>query len=249
MATRPQSSVPRRRSAPSPTQSSSVGSYTIHVAGAAAANYDITFIDGTLTVTPATLTVRANNVNRTYGQNNPALTGTVDGLVTGDNIIALYSTAATFSSPVGVYAITAALSDPSHRLSNYNNTVNLIDGSLSIGRATLYVVAFDSSKVYGQGNPTLAIGYGGLVNGDIPSVLSSYPTATVDITPRPTSAHTRSTFRAALARNYDVVFVDGTMTVTPAPLTVLARQLLAPLRELEPDTHRHDSRASSMATC
>jgi hypothetical protein len=65
------------------------------------------------------LTVMAANKSRLFGMPNPTLTGTLAGVVSGDNITASYATTADASSPPGVYAITAALNDPSSQLSNY----------------------------------------------------------------------------------------------------------------------------------
>ena len=46
-------------------------------------NYAVTLQDGSLTVTPASLTVVAVSQSRTYGSTNPALTGNFTGLRTG----------------------------------------------------------------------------------------------------------------------------------------------------------------------
>ena len=61
-----------------------------------------------VTVTPA-------DASRQYGDANPALTGTITGLVNNDAITATYTTTAVQSSPVVTYPITAALNDPSRR--------------------------------------------------------------------------------------------------------------------------------------
>mgnify|MGYP003694452849 CR=1 FL=1 len=74
-------------------------------------NYTIAYVDGTLTVTPAALTVTATNKTRTYGAPNPAFTASFAGLVAGDTVSSLggaltFTTTATTSSAVGTYAIT-----------------------------------------------------------------------------------------------------------------------------------------------
>ena len=71
------------------TASSGVGSYGITVAQGtlAATNYDFLAADlvgGTLTVTPAPLTVTANPQTKVYGAALPALTYQVNGFVNGD---------------------------------------------------------------------------------------------------------------------------------------------------------------------
>ena len=53
----------------SATSHSAVGSYptTASLGSLAATNYNFQFVNGTLTITPATLTVTATNASRTYG--------------------------------------------------------------------------------------------------------------------------------------------------------------------------------------
>lgn len=111
---------------------SDVGSYAIQVAAGTLsnANYAFAFSNGTLTVTAAVLTVTVQGTNRLYGQDNPAFTGELTGLVNDDNITADFITTATTNSPVGVYAIAVALADPGARLGNYAVTTNA--GTLAV---------------------------------------------------------------------------------------------------------------------
>jgi hypothetical protein len=83
-----------------------------------------------MNVAKASLTVTASNATRAYGQTNVSLTGSMTGLVNGDNITVSYSTIATTNSAVGIYPITVTLSDPNSRLGNYSVTTN--SGTLTI---------------------------------------------------------------------------------------------------------------------
>ncbi len=79
-------------------------------------NYAISYVAGTLTVTPATLTVTADNQTKTYGAANPTLTHTTTGFVNGDDEGDLTgtitcSTVADETSPVGSYPITCEWCD------------------------------------------------------------------------------------------------------------------------------------------
>src|SRR6185437_9739513 len=138
---------------------SGVGHYAIaaHLAagpGADLGNYDINLVDGTLTVTKAPLTVKADDQTKVYGDDNPALTGTVTGAKNGDSLLDTYTTAADATSGVGHYAIAAHLAaGPGADLGNYD--INLVDGSLTVTPAPLTVKADDKTKVYGDDNPTL----------------------------------------------------------------------------------------------
>ncbi|HEX4796685.1 MAG TPA: PKD domain-containing protein [Humisphaera sp.] len=99
------------------------------------AQYASTNGTATLTIAKAPLSVVVDGKSRVYGQNNPQLTGTLAGVVGGDNISAVYSTIATNISPVGPYPIGASLLDPSGRLGNYN--VSITPGTLTVLKTTL----------------------------------------------------------------------------------------------------------------
>ena len=54
------------------------------ILGLTETNYSFTAVDGTLTVTPAVLTVTAANVSRAYGAADPAFSSSYAGFVNGD---------------------------------------------------------------------------------------------------------------------------------------------------------------------
>src|SRR5207253_5554384 len=95
------------------TSVSSVGSYAVTPGGLTSSNYTITFINGTLNITPATLTVTAIDASKIYGQANPAFAVSYVGFVNSDTPSALggtltLTTAATAASSLGSYAVTPA---------------------------------------------------------------------------------------------------------------------------------------------
>src|SRR5207248_2245299 len=135
----------------------------------AAANYSFVFQKGTLSVTPAALTVTANNQTKSYGQalnlGNTAFT--TSGLINGDTVtgVTLSSTGAAQSAAMGSYDILPS-ADTGTGVSNY--TIIYSKGTLTVGTAALTVTASDQNKSYGQ---TLALGTtafttSGLVTGD-----------------------------------------------------------------------------------
>ncbi|HWQ33421.1 MAG TPA: MBG domain-containing protein [Blastocatellia bacterium] len=205
------------------TTSSAVGDYAITAAQGtlAAANYSFSFTAGKLTVTKAALTVKANDAARAYGAANPTFTGTITGLVSGDNITASYTTTATASSAPGDYAITPSLADPAGRLGNYN--VTLTNGKLTVGKATLTITADNKSKVFGAANPAFTVSYSGFVNGDTASVLTGTLSLTTTATANSATGTYPITPAGVTAANYAINFVNGTLTVTAAtPTATLA---------------------------
>ena len=194
---------------------SGVGAYDIIVSGASNANYTITCVNGTLTITPAALTVTAGNKSKAYGAANPTLTATYIGLVNGDvpsSVTVTLSTVAA-SCGVGSYAITVGSA------ANPNYAVHYVNGTLTVTKASLTVTANGQIKVYGDPNPTLMASYAGLVNGDtaanVPVMLGTVA-ATSGV-----GAYT-ITANGATNPNYTVHYVIGTLTITPAALTITA---------------------------
>src|SRR5579871_2831456 len=206
------------------TPASPVGTYPILPSPSdngtgALANYVVTLNNGSLTVSPAPLTVTANNATRAFGAPNPTFTGTIVGIKNSDNITATYSTTATTSSPVGTYPIVPAVSDNgTGKLSNYS--VTLVNGTLTVTSSILTVTANNASRFYGDPNPVFTGTITGIQNGDnITATYSSVADPTSPVGTYPIVPTLSDNGTGALA-NYVVVSNNGILTVNPAPLTV-----------------------------
>lgn len=95
----------------SATPVSNVGTYAIELSGGSDENYSLTFTNGTLDVTKATLTITADNKTKVYGESNPLLTNSFSGFKNADTESMLesqplLSASATALSNVGEYEIT-----------------------------------------------------------------------------------------------------------------------------------------------
>ncbi|HXO39612.1 MAG TPA: MBG domain-containing protein, partial [Candidatus Acidoferrum sp.] len=180
-------------------------------------NYTVTSTNGTLTITPAPLSVVAANASRLYGDPNPVFTGTLTGIKNSDNITASYASAADPTSPVGTYAIVPTLADPTTKLGNY--TVTSSNGNLTVAPAPLTVSAANASRLYGDPNPAFTGTLTGIKNAD-------NITATFSSAATPASAVGTFAIVPALADptaklgNYTVTSNNGTLAVAPAPLSV-----------------------------
>src|SRR2546428_13910237 len=124
-------------------------------------NYNVTATNGTLTINKKDATVTADPKSKTYGDDNPTLTATVVGEVTGGDPInySLSTTAVKFSN-AGDYAITVTLG------LNPNYNVTKTDGNLHINAKDASVTADNKGKTYGDDNPTLTATVTGTVNGE-----------------------------------------------------------------------------------
>ncbi|QWE25510.1 MBG-2 domain-containing protein, partial [Polynucleobacter sp. AP-Elch-400A-B2] len=106
--------------------------------GTGLSNYVISYINGSLAIGQAPLTVYVNNATKVINTPNPVFTSTVSGFQGSDNLVNStnnvinYSTAAITSSGVGNYLITATGLIP--KVNNY--IINDIDGTLKITATT-----------------------------------------------------------------------------------------------------------------
>jgi len=208
------------------TATSPVGSYPISptIGSLTATNYSFTFVNGTLTIGQAVLTVTANNASRAYGAANPTFTPTYSGFLNGDTTSVLtgapsLTTTATITSPVGSYPISPTIGS----LTATNYSFTFVNGTLTVGQAVLTVTA-NASRVYGAANPTFTPTYSGFLNGDTTSVLGGSPslTTTATVTSAVGSYTITVTVGSLTATNYSFTSVNGTLTVSKAVLTVTA---------------------------
>ena len=205
------------------TASSSVlpGGYQITPSGASDPNYNISYIDGTLTVTPAPLTVTATNESMVYGGTVPVLTYTYTGLVNNDTSATFTGslvTTATSSSNVGDYPITQGTlaATGNYTIGTYN------PDTLTVTPAPLTVTATNESMTYGGTVPTLTYTCTGLVNKNTSATftgsLVTTATSSSDVGDYPITQRT-----LAATGNYTIdTFNPGTLTVNTATLTITA---------------------------
>lgn len=211
------------------TAPSNVGAYAV-VGTINDINYQGT-ATSTISISVAALTVTANPGTKVYGTANPAFTGSVAGLVAGDDIVASYTSLATMRTAIGIYnstspqAITPTLADPNGKLGNY--AVTLIKAALSITPAPLTVTANAATKAYGANNPAFTGTLTGVVAGEL--IFATYSSAATAFTPAGTyDASKPEAIVPTLVDpnnelgNYSVLIKNGTLTITPATLTVTA---------------------------
>ena len=120
------------------TAASNVGSYSLVPSGASAANYTISYANGTLSVTPAPLLIVPSG-SMTYGSllSAAAVSYNTTGFVNGDTLASLtaqptFSTPATSTSNVGAYSLVASgAADPNYSIRYGHPSGQDADGSSS----------------------------------------------------------------------------------------------------------------------
>ncbi|GGH05744.1 hypothetical protein GCM10011586_22440 [Silvibacterium dinghuense] len=123
----------------------------------------------TLLVKAAPLTLTANNASRAYGAPNPQFTGTITGVVNGDQIAEAFATTATATSAPGSYPI-LVLGITGTGIQNY--TLSATNGTLTVTKANVQVQAHASSSISGDGSPVT-------LNAVVASTTTGTPTGTV----------------------------------------------------------------------
>jgi len=207
---------------------SSVGTLVIDANQAGDTNYvAASEVQRSIVVTQATLVVTADANSMQFGGPVPALTGTLSGVVNGDNITASYAANASSTSPVGnTYTVTPTLIDPGNRLPNY--TVDSHTAAFTITAATLTVTAANASRIYGAVNPTLTATYVGEQGSDSftasanTSATASSPVVSGGYSIVPSVTPNTGTSIA----NYSVQLVNGRLTITQASAAVAVTQAL-----------------------
>ena len=205
-------------------------------AGTGLSNYTISYVNGTLTVTRAHLTVTADNQARFYGDANPMFTATITGFANGEMLASsgvtgsanCTSVATPTSAVPGPYSITCTAGTLA--AGNYDFTT-FNPGQLTVNKAHLTVTADNQNRPYGSANPPLTATISGFKNGE--TLGSSGVTGTANCTtPATQTSHVAGgpypitcTQGTLAAMNYDFPaanFVTANLTVTAVPLTISA---------------------------
>ena len=142
------------------------GSYTLNIAGDAT-NYNLTFVDGELTIDKANATVTANSATTTYSGVEQSVSGyTVAGLVNDETASVLNLTE---SGGAGTNAGSYTLNIDGDAA---NYTLTFVNGELTITRRPITVTAEGKNKLEGEVDPALTFlveefaANRGLVEGD-----------------------------------------------------------------------------------
>lgn len=184
-------------------------------------NYEISGVtNGTLSITPAKLTIKAKDASKTYFEENPAFTYVCTGFVNGDNsstalqVPPTLSTVANQSSNAGSYEIVAK-----DACSN-NYDIVYTPGVFTINKKQLVAKVGNYERIYGEENPIFSIEYEGFAGNDSESSLSAKPTAKSPATITSNVGAYPINVSGGDATNYKFSYTSGVLTINKAEQTI-----------------------------
>ena len=202
---------------------SSINTFSYELnAGTKAENYNITTVEGILTVTPyttpVTVTITEHSGEASYDGSEHTVTG-YDVAISDD----LYTEADfDFSGTdevtginAGIYPMELKPEDFENTNANFSNvTFEIVDGALTITPKTITLTVDDKTKTYGDGDPTFTASYGenDLVDGD--EVPYTFTRAEGE------NAGEYAINATAADPNYTINVVPGTLTIEPKAITL-----------------------------
>src|SRR5207248_1458963 len=171
-------------------------------------NYEITYNTAEFTIDRKTASVTPNAKSKTYGDVDPALTGTLTGFLAADGVTATYSRAAGETVGGSPYTISATLS-PGGVLGNYQITYNT--ASFTIDKKAASVTPNAKSKTYGDTDPTLTGTLSGFLAADgVTAAYSRAPGETVAGSPYTISA---TLSPGGVLGNYQITYNTAGFTI------------------------------------
>ncbi|SFW48313.1 MBG domain-containing protein, partial [Chitinophaga sancti] len=199
-----------------------VGNYVMAVSGLSAANYTITYVDGSLSIGKAALIVKAIDKSKTYdGVSYSGGNGvSFNGFVNGENAGVLTGTLTYSGSSQGAVNVGQYNMIPAGYSSN-NYTISYTNGILIIDKAALTITAESKARCVGIVNPTFTISYSGWVNGEGISTLSTAATVSSGATALSPAGTYTIIPAGAVADNYTITYVNGALTIYPLPVVTL----------------------------
>ena len=196
------------------TESSPVGTYPIVIKKGGVTNYNDTYVNGVLTITKAPLTVKAGTYTKKQGEENPEFILTYEGFKNNETEAVLIkkptaTTTATKESALGEYAVTVAGGEAQ------NYELSYADGKLIITEADpVTIIANSYTREYGDANPTFEFTSEG-------ATLNGTPEISCEATEKSPVGTYAIVIKKGSVTNYNDTYVNGVLTITKAPLTVV----------------------------
>ena len=188
----------------------------------------------TYTINKAPLTIKVNDAEKIYGDENPEFTYSFSGFVNNEDESVLssavaFSTKANKKSGAGTYSVSA-------NATAKNYEIGCTEGTLTVKKAPITVAVNAKSRVYGDANPQFDFTYVGLKNGDGVPVFTSNLNTSTKATKYSAVGDYEVTVSGGVATNYSFTeYIPGTLTVTQAPLNISVQSTVREYGEANPE--------------
>ena len=195
------------------TPESNVGTYDISVSGAMAENYEISYQNGKLTVEKVALQVSVGNYAIKQGEDIPEFEISYEGFILNEDLSVIdtkpvATTTAVKGSEPGKYDIVLSGG------ADNNYDFEYINGKLTVTPADAIIVKVnDASMIYGDAVPNFTYEVDG-------GTLEGEPVITCEVTSASPAGKYTIQIDKGTVSNYNVSFVNGTLTIGKALLTV-----------------------------
>ncbi|MGI4806367.1 MAG: beta strand repeat-containing protein, partial [Janthinobacterium lividum] len=203
------------------TITSAVGSYPINVTGAVAANYQISYVNGSLSVYPGIQTITFTASSKTYGDPDFTINA-----VASSGLPVTYSSndpaIATIDNDGAVHIVAAGkviISALQTGNGNYVATTR-INQQITINKAPLTITADNQNKNYGDQNPVLTVSYDGFVNNETVANVTVQPTVSTTATTNSAVGTYPITVDGAASNNYNFTYINGVLAVNQITQTL-----------------------------
>jgi len=219
--------------------SSPVGNYnitqgTLALTAYGTARYTLTFNQGTLSVTPAPLTVRANDATRRVGAPNPAFSVSYNGFVNSEDESVLggtlqITTPADTTSPAGTYPIIPS------GLTSTNYAITFENGTLTVTNQDVPQISWPTPAAITYGTPLSASQLNATASFNDQPVAGTFTyTPAAGTVLAAGTQNLQVLFTPADTVNFAPVPANTTITVNRAPLTVTANNATRRVGEPNP---------------
>ena len=156
-----------------------------------------------------TMTVTANNTSRVYGTPDTGFSASVSGGTAGDLVSPVqFEIVGGSDTNAGTYAIQPFGAISSTRALVFDN------GTLTVNPALLTVTANDTMRLQGASVPAFSASFSGLVNGDSTSNMFIF-FESQGFSTSPAGSYAIQPFGFSQNPNYQLQFVNGTLTIAP----------------------------------
>ena len=190
-----------------------VGKYVIIPGGLSSDNYDITFVEGELTVEPKEISIVWSDASLTYNGSEQIPMATANGVENSDECIFTVTGVAT---KVGKY--TAKVTDLSNE--NYKLPATGLEQAFEITKAPLKITALNDTIVYGDEPASAGIAYDGFVGKETSNVLTGELAFEINYKQYGDAGEYAITPSGLTADNYEIEFVAGKLTVEPKVVSI-----------------------------